>query len=340
MLATPLTRLLKVDHPIIQSGMADAGWLIASEVSNAGALGGIGSIGRSVDAFREEIRLCREKTDRPFSVNVVTFAWAPHADALVDVAIEERVPAIVLSFGDFGAALRRCRAAGLTTLVQVQDVAGAQAALDGHADGIIVQGNEAGGHTGGRGTLSFAAQVLDMAGDTPVALAGGIANGRGLAAALAMGAGGVMMGTRFKATPEFGPSQRFGDAQKAAIVASDGSNTVRDPIVDMPLSMEWPKGVIGRVIGNQHTSEWLGRDRELAKAITEAGAPRAFARELNGSPETVLNWAGEASALVHGVVPAAQVVRETMSEAEALLGAVAGLLASQGSERSPIRSLD
>lgn len=326
MLTTALTRLLNIEHPIIQSGMADAGWLIASEVANAGALGGIGSIGRSVDAFREEIRLCRKATERPFHVNVVTFAWAPYADALVDVAIEERVPAIVLSFGDFGAALRRCRAAGIATLVQVQHVAGAQAALDGHADGVIVQGAEAGGHTGGRGTLSFAAQVLDMAGNTPVALAGGIANGRGLAAALAMGAAGVMMGTRFKATPEFGPSQRFGDAQKAAIVASDGSNTVRDAIVDMPLQMAWPDGVIGRVIGNQHTSEWLGRDKELAKAIAEAGAPGAFSRQLSAAPETVLNWAGESSALVHGVVPAAQVVRETMVEAAALLAAVAGLV--------------
>ncbi len=324
MLKTSLTGLLNIDHPIIQSGMADAGWLIASEVANAGALGGIGSIGRSLDAFREEIRLCRAATDRPFHVNVVTFAWAPHAEALVDVAIEERVPAIVLSFGDFGPALRRCKEAGLTTLVQVQDAAGAWAALDGHADGIIVQGAEAGGHTGGRGTLSFAAQVLDMAGDTPVALAGGIANGRGLAAALAMGASGVMMGTRFKATPEFGPSQQFGDAQKAAIVASDGSNTVRDPIVDMGLGMKWPEGVIGRVLGNQYTAEWLGREKELAKAVAET--PGGFGRQLSAAPETVLNWAGESSALVHGVIPAAQVVRETMAEAEALLAGVAGLV--------------
>src|SRR5690606_12364077 len=100
-------------------------------------------------------------------------------------------------------AVERCKSAGIPVIVQAQDMAGARAALDAGVDALIVQGNEAGGHTGRRGTLSFAAEALEVAGDVPVIVAGGIADGRGLAAALAMGAAGVVMGTRFKATPEY-----------------------------------------------------------------------------------------------------------------------------------------
>jgi nitronate monooxygenase len=338
MLHTALTRLLGIDHPVIQAGMgAECGARLAAAVSNAGALGSIGSIGGPPDRLAAEIAACRAATARPFAVNVVTWDWAPFARELVEVALAAGAPIVTLSFGDPLPALERCRKAGVRVLVQVQDVAGARAALAARPDALIVQGTEAGGHTGRRGTLGFAAQVLDMAGDVPVVVAGGVASGRGLAAALAMGAAGAVIGTRFKATREFGipagadeepPSLR---AQKQAIVASHGEDTLHDPIVDDACGLEWPRGVTGRVLRNRFTEEWLGRRDELRRAVADAartsGNPFAFVMSLDEDPERALNWAGESSGQVRAVLPAAEVVREVVRDAETLLRRTSELLA-------------
>ncbi|MGE5595080.1 MAG: NAD(P)H-dependent flavin oxidoreductase [Hyphomicrobiales bacterium] len=328
MLSTEFTRLLGIEHPIIQAGMGnDCGPELASAVSNAGALGTLGSIGLSLDAYREAIRRCRELTDRPFAANIVTWDWAPFANQMVDVTIEERVPAAVVSFGDPVPAIHRLKEAGVLTIGQVQSFEGARAALAAGPAALIVQGNEAGGHTGGRGTLNFAAQVLDIAGDTPIIIAGGVGNGRGLAAAIAMGAAGVVMGTRFKASVEFGSTTPHLAELKQAIVASDGSNTAWDEIFDEAYGMEWPNGIEGRALLNRFTSEWRGRASELRTVV--AGAPRAgFVRELMKSPDTMINWAGESSGLVDEVLPAAEIIRRTIEQAERLLQAVASRLSA------------
>jgi NAD(P)H-dependent flavin oxidoreductase YrpB (nitropropane dioxygenase family) len=326
--------VLGVDHPIIQAGMGnDCGWEIAAAVSNAGGLGTIGSIGRSPRDLSEQIARCREETDRPFAVNVVCFEWAPFAGEVAGMAIDAGAPAVTISFGDFQPALRRCQDAGVPAIVQVQSWEAARRALDARPSAVIVQGSEAGGHTGQRGTLNFAAQVLDAAGDIPVVLAGGIGNGRGLAAAIAMGASGVVMGTRFKASLEYGLSAPHGDAQKQAIVRSDGSNTVFDPINDIAYAMDWPEGILGRLLANEFTREWLGRPEELRAAVAEAGQPFGFVARLAQSPDTVINWAGESSALVHEVLPAAEIVQRTAAEAEQLLERVAAVLRSASSTR-------
>src|SRR5262249_31161656 len=186
--------------------------------------------------------------------------------------------------------LDRCKAAGLATIVQVQDLAGARAAIAARPDAIIVQGNEAGGHTGRRGTLGFAAQVLDLAGDVPVLVAGGIATGRGVAAALAMGAAGAVVGTRFKASVEYACP----DALKQAILASDGSDTLYDEIFDEAYGLEWPHGGIGRAMRNHFTAEWESRRAEL-RAKVAAAPPFAVVAELAQDPATCINWAGESS---------------------------------------------
>ena len=326
MLTTALTRLLHIDHPIIQAGMAAAsGYELASAVSNAGALGSIGSIGAPPEALAEQIRRTREATTRPFAVNVVTWEWAPFAWALLNVAIAERPPVITLSFGDFLPALAKCQAAGIPTIVQVQHLAGAQAAIAARPAAIIVQGNEAGGHTGRRGTLNFAAQVLDLAGDIPIVLAGGVGDGRGLAAALAMGAAGVVIGTRFKATPEFGIGAPHMDAQKSQIVASDGSNTVYNEINDIAIRMEWPNRSTGRTIANRFHDEWLGRDDALRAAVAAEPGP-GFTVKNNSEPDTLLNWAGESSGLVHEILPAATIIERTIAQAEQLLRTAAAIL--------------
>lgn len=324
MMRTELTRRLGIDHPIIQAGMGgEASVEIAAAVSNAGGLGTLGSAGISPRELRDRIRRCREATDRPFAANIITFAVAPFWQEWVEAAIEERAPVITLSFGDPLPWLDRCRAAGLKTIVQVQDLAGARAASAAGPDVLIVQGNEAGGHTGRRGTLSFAAQAIDLAGDLPVVVAGGIADGRGLAAALAMGAAGVAMGTRFKATEEF----LGAPDQKAAIVASDGSNTLYDEILDLAYGLEWPNRVTGRAFRNRFTAEWSGRAEDLKSAVAAQEKPFGFLARLARDPETAINWAGESSGLIDEILPAAQVVDQTARQAEELIRRSAGLIA-------------
>lgn len=306
---------------------SDCGWQLAAAVSNAGALGTIGSIGRTPDDLREQIRQCSAETDAPFAVNVVAFEWAPFWLELLDVAISTQVPAVTLSFGDVVPAIKRCREAGIRVMVQVQTMAAARAALVERPDLLIVQGHEAGGHTGVRGTLSFAAQLLGVAEETPVAVAGGIGNGRGLAAILAMGAAAAVMGTRFKASAEFGPLRSFDTEQKAALVASDGDDTVHDGITDIAMGMKWPTGIAGRVLRNRFTEEWLGHDGELRTAVAAISEPFGWAARNNQAEDTLLNWAGESAGMVDTVRPAREIVANTVAEAESLLREAANLLA-------------
>jgi nitronate monooxygenase len=322
MIATELTARIGIDHPIIQAGMAvEAGARLAAAVSNGGALGTIGSIGGTPDRLAREIRSCRAATGRPFAANVVTWPWAPFAMEMVDVLLAERPPVATLSFGDPLPALERCRSAGITTLVQVQDLDGARAALAARPDALIVQGNEAGGHTGRRGTLSFAAQVLDLAGDVPVVVAGGIGSGRGIAAALALGAAGAVVGTRFKASDEYEGAA----ALKQRIVASDGSDTLYDEIFDDACGLAWPRGVTGRALRNRFSEEWGGRREELRRAV--AAKPLfGFLAELAADPERDINWAGESAGLVRAVQPAAEIVAELAADAERRLRAASRLV--------------
>lgn len=295
---------------------------LAAAVSNAGALGTLASIGMRAADVRNAIERTRTMTSRPFALNVVTWPWAPFWGEIVNAAVETRPAVVTVSFGDPVPAMRRCQQAGIPVIAQVQDLVGAKAALAEHPTAVIIQGNEAGGHTGRRGTLSFAAQVLDLAGDTPILIAGGIANGRGLAAALAMGAAGVVIGTRFKATVEFGGQA----VHKQAIVDSDGSNTIYDEIVDIGLMGPWPNNVTGRVIRNEFTNEWESRAPELADTVKSFERPQQFMAQYAGRPEMQLNFAGEASGLIDEILPAADVVHRTVYQAEDLLARVAGLL--------------
>jgi nitronate monooxygenase len=320
---TPFTDRFGVEHPIVQAGMArEAGACLAAAVSNAGALGTIGSIGGTPDQLAAEIHACRAATSRPFAVNVVTWAWSPWAMDLLDVVLSDRPPIVTLSFGDPLPHLERCRSAGLRTIVQVQDVDGARAAIAAAPDAVIAQGNEAGGHTGRRGTMSFAAQVLDFAGGVPVLVAGGIGSGRGVAAVLAMGAAGAVIGTRFKASDEFAGTP----ALKAAITASDGCDTLHDELFDDACGLEWPRRVTGRALRNRFSSEWAGRRDELRAAV--ARQPLfGFVTDLARDPTTEINWAGESAGLVDRVRPAAEIVRTVAADAEARLRSAARLLA-------------
>jgi nitronate monooxygenase len=296
----------------------EAGAALAAAVSNAGGLGTLGSIGGTPAQLRDAIRACRERTERPFAVNVVTWPWAPWAMELVDVALAERPPVVTLSFGEPLRHLPRVREAGLLAIVQVQEAAAARDAVAARPDALIAQGSEAGGHTGRRGTLSLAAQVLDLAGEVPVLVAGGIATGRGLAAALAMGAAGAVLGTRFKASDEY----EGGLAQKQALVASDGSDAIQDELFDDACGLDWPPPVVGRALRSRFSETWRGRRRELRAEVAKRPL-FGFVRELASDPATDINWAGESAGLVDRVRPAAEIVRELVCDGEERLRSLA-----------------
>ncbi len=314
-LSTPFTERFRIRHPIIQAGMRGVSPEFAAIVSEAGALGTLPGSGVTPEVFEANITSLARLTSRPFSLNLMTFPWAPHWQENLDVAFRARPASVTISFGDPIPSLIRFKGAGMTVIVQVQDLETARRSLANGADAIIVQGTEAGGHTGRRGTLSFAAQLLDLAGDTPVLVAGGVANGRGLAAALAMGASGVVMGTRFKATHEFAAA----DEHKQAIIDSDGSDTLYDPLMDVARGGRWPNDVAGRVIRNEFTAEWEGREAELKAEVARFDDPLRWIASYGTTPGRQLNWAGEASGIIHELLPAAEVITRTVSEAEACL---------------------
>lgn len=185
---TPVCELLGIETPVLQAGMSTftSAELVAA-VSEAGGLGILGALGRSADDLRVEIDRVRALTSRPFGVNHVISQLDPDA---FDVTMEARPAVLSLAWGDVSEPVKRAHAAGMKVVHQVTTVDEARAAASAGADVIVAQGTEGGGHVGGRSTLPFVPIVVDAVGSTPVLAAGGIADGRGLAAALMLGAAG------------------------------------------------------------------------------------------------------------------------------------------------------
>ncbi|MDR2984636.1 MAG: nitronate monooxygenase, partial [Nocardiopsaceae bacterium] len=201
-LHTPFTNIFSLRHPIALAPMgSSAGGALAAAVSNAGGLGLVGGGRGNPGWLDRELQIVAERTDQPWGVGFLSWAADPRA---VEQALTYQPRAVMLSFGDPEPFLGAIREAGATLIMQVTDLNEARQALAAGADVIVAQGTEAGGHGGGRGrsTLSFVPIVADLAAPTPVLAAGGIADGRGLAAALVLGAAGALIGTRFQATPE------------------------------------------------------------------------------------------------------------------------------------------
>ncbi len=202
-------------------------------------------------------------------------------------------------------------------ICQVQDVAGARAAEAAGADVIVAQGTEAGGHGAARATLPLVPAVVDAVAPTPVLAAGGIAEGRGLAAALMLGAQGVLMGTRFYAAAESLGHPRA----KERIVAGEGGDTRRTRVFDVVRGHEWPEPYTGRALRNRFLERWEGREDELAAGLDAEG--RAFREAVSeGDFETAMVWAGEAVDLISEVADAAELVRSIGAKAESNLRSV------------------
>lgn len=314
MLRTRLTELLGVEHPIISAPMAGSATApLAAAVSNAGGFGLLGGTSpHGSDWLRAQIRAVRELTDQPFGVGFISSY--PGLDELVAVALEERVAAISHSFADPTPYVEAAHAAGVMVLNQVQTVAQAERAARAGVDLIAAQGTEAGGHTGYSGTLPLVPAVMDRAGQIPVVAAGGVADGRGLAAVLMLGAAGAWIGTRFVASREWAG----GDWAKQRLVEASGDDTVLTHVYDLTNNSPFPAGIGDRVLKNDFTARWHERDEEVVARRAELREHLVAAEERQDARVAAVR-AGAAVSLVHGIEAAADIVRRIVAEAEAIL---------------------
>ena len=226
---TPLCDVLGIDVPIICAPFGPWDSVdVAAAVCAAGGLGSLGTAVRPVGELQEQWQRLRRRTDRPFAVN---HQPRPFDEAAFAATLAHRPAAISYHMGDPGELVDRAHDVGIRWIQQVMDVDQARQALDRGADVIVAQGGEAGGHSGFVSTMALVPQVVDVAGTTPVVAAGGIADGRGLAAALALGAQGAAMGTRFLASTEM----RIDEAWKRMLVEAASRDAQHDELLDLLL---------------------------------------------------------------------------------------------------------
>jgi len=319
-LATRLTRKLNLRCPIFSAPMAfAAGGALAAAVSRAGGLGLIGG-GYGDPAWLEE-QFAAAAGER-IGVGFITWSLAK-SPALLTGVLKHRPAAVMLSFGDPEPFAREIRDAGAALICQCQEMAHVKDAVDAGADLVVAQGTEAGGHGALRGTLSLVPEVADYlaahAPDTLLLAAGGIADGRGLAAALMLGADGVLVGTRLWASSEALVKQ----AHLRAIVETPGDGTLRTRIPDIARQIPWPRGFTARIRRNAFTERWHGREEALEAAVAVEG-PRYRQAFEAGDPEQAAVWFGEAAGLIHSIEPAATIVQRMTAEAVARLRSFAG----------------
>ena len=316
MITTPLCQVLGIEHPILNASMSGtATGELAAAVANAGGFGMIGGTSAGgADWLRAQIALARANTRRPFGVGFISSF--PDTPALVEVALAAGVAAINHSFADPTPYVAAAHAAGVKVFAQVQTLADALRAAQAGVDVIIAQGGEAGGHAGSIGTFALLPAVVDAVAPIPVVAAGGIADGRGLAAALMLGAQGAWLGTRFVASSEWG-----GQAWKQqAILAATTDDTVQTSLYDRLLDRPFPEGIRDRVVRNAFITQWQGNTREVDSSnhTLQEQVRRAGER---GDTTIAGVSAGVSAGLITTAHPAADIVHTIVREAEALLRA-------------------
>ncbi|MBV8696067.1 MAG: nitronate monooxygenase [Chloroflexi bacterium] len=315
MLHTQICDLLDIKHPIFSAPMS--GGISAAEltvaVSQAGGFGLIGAMTtEGPDWLHAQIRQVRERTDKPFGVGFISSF--PGLDALVQVALEEHVTAVSHSFADPTPYVPGAHTVGVKVIAQVQTVAQAIRAVQAGVDVLVAQGTEAGGHTGYIGTLPLVAAVMDVARTLPVLAAGGIADGRGLAAMLLLGAQGVWMGTRFYASREAGARAW----EKQHLVEAGTDDTVLTKVYDLTFAYPFPSTIGDRVVSNDYTARWHGHDEDVV-AHREELREQVLAAMKDGDVHLAAVRAGNAIGLIHRIESAGDIVRQTAAEAESIL---------------------
>jgi nitronate monooxygenase len=313
-ITTPLCALLGIQYPILNASMAGtATGAMAAAVSEAGGFGMIGGTNPGgVDWLREQIRIARAGTDRPFGVGFIT--TFPDTEDLVRVALAEGVQAINHSFADPTPYVAPAHAAGVKIFNQVQTLAQAARAAWAGVDVIIAQGGEAGGHGGQIGTFALLPAVVDAVSPIPVVAAGGIADGRGLAAALLLGAQGVWMGTRFVTSHEWGGPPW----EQAAVLAATADDTVQTRLYDLIFDRPFPADNPDRVLRNTYVERWRGREAEIP-AQRDALEQEVVAAEERRDVAVAGISAGVSAGLITAAEAAGAIVRSIAQEAEDLL---------------------
>ncbi|HXX66332.1 MAG TPA: nitronate monooxygenase [Polyangiaceae bacterium] len=321
MLSTDLTRSLGLEVPIIGAPMSPmCGGRLAAALSNCGALGMIGvSSNQPIEQLDRDVAEYRSlAADRHFGIGLMVWA-VDRRPELLDAVLRAKPFAVALSFGDPSKYVQRLREAGVRVFSQVQDRVSALRAESAGVDLVVAQGTDAGGHTGGVGTLPLLQIVLQSV-RLPVVAAGGIATGRGLAAALAAGAQGAWIGTPLLVSEEVRNSPRA----RQALIAAKETETIHTRVFDVVQGIAFPPSFPGRALANDFARRWHGHESELAR---DEGAQQAFrqAKEAEDYSQAYI-YAGQSVGLLERVEPAAQIVRRMVSEAEALLRAAAALV--------------
>jgi len=313
MLHTPICERLGIRYPIVLAGMGGVSMhRLVAAVSNAGGLGVIGAANLDAEGLRREIQRTRELTDKPFAVDLL----APIPDMIrphMQVIFEEDVKLFVAGLAVPRDFIAEMHARGITVIVMIGKVRHALKSEQEGADIVAAQGTEAGGHTGEIGTMALVPQVVDAV-KIPVLAAGGIAGGRGLVAALALGAQGVVIGTRFIATPEAQAAPQY----QEAIVRSGESDTIRTRCYT---------GKPARTIRNPYNAEWESKPEQIKpfpmQVVYSYQQGVMDYMSSGADPERSFMPAGQGMGLIRDVKPAADVVRDIIREAEAVLASPA-----------------
>ncbi len=309
-LSTAFTRLFGIQHPIALAPMGgSAGGALAAAVSNGGGLGLVGGGNGDAGWLARELPIVAQGTSKPWGVGFQS--WAVDAGT-VERVLQARPSAVMLSFGDPRPLSDLVRRAGTALILQVTDLEEARQAADLGADVIVAQGTESGGHGArqGRSTMTFVPVVADLAAPIPVLAAGGIADGRGVAAALCLGAAGALIGTRFQATAE---TLADPDIVKA-IIGGCGDDTERSSVLDLARGSRWPSKYPARTLRHPFLDQWRGREDELA---ADPAARQAYQDGIaRGDLPPLPVWASQAIDLINDLPPAADLVGALAAQAE------------------------
>ena len=306
MINTPITEMLGIEYPVFQGGMA---WVadgkLAAAVSNGGGLGIIAAGNAPVDVVREEIHIAKSLTDKPFGVNIMLMS--PSADEVAALVCEEKVAVVTTGAGNPSKYIEAWKQAGIKVIPVVASVALAKLMQRLGADAVIAEGGESGGHVGELNTMVLVPLIADAV-TIPVLAAGGIADGRGFAASFMLGACGVQMGTRFLSAEECGIHDEY---KKKILKANDRSTAVTGKRLGHPV-----RSLRTNFTREYTKAEYGGLSDEELEAMG-AGALRKAVKE--GDSENGCFMAGESCALVTKIQPAAESIRDVVTEGEALL---------------------
>jgi enoyl-[acyl-carrier protein] reductase II len=315
MIRTPFCDLVGIKYPIVEGGMAWVGTAeLAAAISNAGGLGMIGGGNAPPEEVTRQIRLAKELTDKPFGLNI-PLAISEYADDIVTLCIEEGVEIVVIGAWRPGNHIARLKEAGITVIPVIASVALAKRLERQGADALIAEGMESGGHIGDIATMPLVPQVADAVG-VPVIAAGGFADGRGLVAALALGAQGIQMGTRFICTTECTVHENY---KRAILKARDRSTMTTGHSLGHPV----------RALRNPmvHQFEELERRGITEAEIIEFGTGKLRLAAIEGDMTNGSVMAGQIAGMVNDIVSVKELIERIVAEAEAIISQLQGVMA-------------